>query len=133
MIKDNSNIVTAENTILAGTMVRDKSGGPKLLIVGFSLHPNEVEEGKLKYQSYLDQKIFINKDRKTLEELNKNLVGDENVYNYFYFLDVIQELTIADFKPKCSDLLYIVCKFWSDKNEDFVYVNKYLTELELVE
>jgi len=125
-------LITKDNLILAGTKVRDKSGGPSMVIVGFSDHPNFVHNEKLNSKVYLYQKVFVNINNKTFEELNENLNGEDSVFTYFFFVDLFEEVKISDFRPACSNILYITCKYWSEKDSEYKYVNKIFPELEVI-
>lgn len=124
--------LTDDSCILAGTKVIDKVGGPNMVIVGLSSHPNYVENDKLKSTTYLCQKVFVNVERKSFGELNEEFSGNDNRFSYFFFKDLYEEIKIYDIRPNCSNELYLICKYWSNQDNEYKYVNKTLPELEII-
>lgn len=131
MHENGKEIITSENIILAGTKVMDKSGGPHMAIVCFSADRNLVYNQKFKTPVFLKQKVFVNKERKTINELSNSANTNNNIYIYIFFRDIYSEIK---FDSYCSgsDTLYIICKYWSSQDNDFLYVNKTLPELETI-
>ncbi len=131
MLTGINDLLIKENTILAGTRVTDKSGGPNMVIVSFSSEMNDIVNQKFIPKKPLRQKVFVNKERKTITELTNGLIRYNKRCTYFFFSDIFTEIIINSYSS-CSDVLYIICKYWSDKDGEFVYVNKTLPELETI-
>lgn len=127
----NEEIITSENTILAGTKVIDKSGGPNMVIVGFAPNTYEVVNKKFVPKPFARQKVFVNMGRKTIGELNNGIVMSDKKFTYFFFNDIFSEIKIRTYTPS-SDMLQIICKYWSEPDNEFFYVNKTLPELEVI-
>ena len=123
-------IITEDNLILAGTKVVDKAGGPLMVIVSFSSVTSEVINQKYKPKIFGRQKVFVNREGKTIRELSNGRVSNDKKYTYFFFTDIFSEIETSYRSP--ADLLFIICKYWSDTENDFIYVNKTLPEIEKV-
>ncbi|WP_159635689.1 hypothetical protein [Sphingobacterium composti Ten et al. 2007 non Yoo et al. 2007] len=131
MTNNFKDIITEENLLLAGTKVVDKSGGPIMLIVGFSSDTNEVINQKFKPKKFIRQKVFVNKDRKSITELTNGRIVYNKRYTYFFYTDIFSEMIINSYSLG-ADILYIICKYWSDKDNEFLYIYKTLPELEAI-
>jgi hypothetical protein len=128
------NHLLVNTTLTVGFNVRDKVGGPVMMVQGFrSSVPSDYEpsykpspEGDLiALESY--PKIKLNTERLTYKEIyNRSNVIDGSP-TYIFYNDLL-----AEESDKVSNTLLVVCKYWSDRHDGIVIVVKHLHELEIV-
>jgi hypothetical protein len=114
------------NYLHAGTKVRDKAGGPVMVIDSFfTLKVN----GEKYYTAY------YNSENKQCKELSPNDVNSTVAEKIPRFIltkcKKIDEITIV-FDGGLTDVLMIKCRYWSDKDEDWKFVIKTHLDIELV-
>lgn len=131
-----SEMVDGEENIIvsAGFRVRDRMETRMQFVVGFTSNFNCIENGVLKAPHDINQKIYINKERKTVGMLNaaSNSGYDsikEFVYSYFFIKDQLTNMLSHNY---ASDVFYIVCKLKLPDSNEFYYSLKRLHEIETV-
>lgn len=132
----------SNDTLVAGFKVRNKAGGPELLVVGFiQFYPDgpvisygagvihygyPLNPEKIKGSLEVYPKVKLN--AKGLQGREFGYCYDEHIFTYWYYNN-----TAGYLKPsEGSDQLYFVCKRWSDKTEEFVYEIMNTHEIEMV-
>lgn len=125
-----------DEVLTAGIKVRNKAGGPSMIIVGFSMS-TPIPEATfaadsifwLKSNGYyhtitIYPKIMANIHKKTLIDLG---FGESNsTPDYFVFNQLNED------KPHTNGSVYAVVKYWSEKNDDFIHKVISLSELEML-
>ena len=144
-IKKNDNAVfplNSNDTLVAGFKARNKAGGPVVLIMGFIAEYPEgsnfsFEADKIRstsqnyYTSHHQREIFpkVSYNRDKVPSIVYIDPEKKEVLNYWFFRSIHTDIADAD---KVSNIVFAVCKRWSDKEDDYVYSIIGLHELEIV-
>jgi hypothetical protein len=126
MVEGTENIVVS-----AGFNVKDRLETKCQIVIGFTRLYDCVENGVIKDPSFINQKIFMNKEELTLRDLNLDQQGHHEsvtrkVINYYLLQD---QLTNKITELNSSNVFYIVCKFKIPETNEFYYSVKTLQEV----
>lgn len=112
--------------IIAGARVRDKVGGPDLLVIGFSNYNDTIAaDGTIKYRQQIYDKVYVNFTKKTDFELYGGSYSSEEISD-FHFFNLINDTR----RSTGSKTFNVICKFWDRKQEQFQYISKKIFEIE---
>jgi hypothetical protein len=124
-----------DEVLLAGVKVRNKAGGPVMVLIGFCKR-TPPEDAILRADLFvwtnangsiesiiIYPKILVNLQRKTNSEMDvDNII---NISDYFLYRSINGQ------KPSSGGAAFAVVKYWSNKTEDFIHKVISLPELEL--
>lgn len=130
------------DTLVAGIKIKNKAGGPEMLVVGFTnyypdgkiieLHSDGIKIEKIgnygKERSKGNIYFKVKSNTKKLPSQHFGLPENDNISAFYFYRSMVQEQNAA----KGSDNLFFVCKRWSDKLEDFYHEIFSIHEVELV-
>lgn len=132
-----------KDVLVAGFKVRNKAGGPDMLLLGFiiqypeggnfSFEPNKITSiTKNWHTAYHKREIFpkVSYNRNNVPTIVYVDPEKKEVFNYWFFRSVHADITRAD---STSNTVFAVCKRWSGKEEDYVHTIIGLHELEIIQ
>ncbi|HAI74818.1 MAG TPA: hypothetical protein DCM08_01105 [Microscillaceae bacterium] len=115
-----------QKELIAGASVKNKGGGPEMVLVGFTTNPERFKSKEV-YENWED----IKSDEILLGELSvthlrslamKVIVNDEGRYGYkktFTAPETYQHTSFDDWTGFGNNPFYCLCKYWSNKEEAF--------------
>ncbi|MBX0332995.1 hypothetical protein K3G39_07070 [Pontibacter sp. HSC-14F20] len=128
MNKAVTNHLLFNHQLIAGFKVRNKIGGPIMLVHGFIHNHTNLDhriDSRVAVGSYA--KMQLNKDGLTYKQIYNRTNTSDDVPPFIFYKDLFS--TEPD---SAGSNLLIVCKYWSDKENDFVLIVEKLHELKIV-